>query len=97
MSEPQVGESYTREGLPDEVFRRIMRRADAEQNRYVNLGRTVDALESLGRNLTALNHTMNRVANAFDRLLKQITPDEPETEVPHNEAGLPIPPWVDES
>jgi hypothetical protein len=99
MSEIQAGESYTRAGLPDEITLRIIRRADAEQNRHVNIGRIADALEK-SVDLSDVNFYLRRIADALDRAFpippvpaaEELPSDEPA----RNEAGLPIPPWVTE-
>jgi len=67
----QYGESTTRETLPDEVLLRVMRRADAEQNRYVNLARIADALggpDNTSHSLTRRTaDALERIADALDR------------------------------
>jgi hypothetical protein len=66
----RYGESMTREGLPDEVLLQIMRRADAEQSRYVNLARIADALENPADSHSVPRQVitaLERIADALDR------------------------------
>jgi hypothetical protein len=94
VSDTKYGESYTRDGLPDEVFLRVMRRADAEQNRHVNLGRIADALgkeDGLQKSFKKIEQHLGRIADALDRAYPE--PDE-EDDIPRNDAGMPIPPWT---
>ena len=63
------GESTTREGLPDEVLLRVMRRADAEQNRHLNLARIADALSGSD------GDALDRIAGALDRAYPVVSGD----------------------
>lgn len=94
MSDTQYGESYTRPALPDEVFQRIMRRADAEQNKHVNTARIADALSEFkgsGADLKDISTYLGRIADALDRAFPEPGTDDG---VERNEAGLPVPPWI---
>ena len=75
------GESTTREGLPDEVLLRVMRRADAEQNRHVNLERIADALSGSGDDSHSLSRravdALVRIADALDRAYPPPELEEP--------------------
>lgn len=78
------GESTSRESLPDEVLLRVMRRADAEQNRYISLGRIADALtddEGLRKHLYWIERSLTRIADALDRAYPEPVPveDEPDS------------------
>lgn len=91
----QMGESYTREDLPNEVVLRMLRRADAEQNRYLNQVHIVKQLEKLNSIVEHLGKSFARTAEALEAVARTLNkPEEPEVET--NDAGLPIPPWVDE-
>lgn len=79
MGDLQVGESYTREGLPDEVLLRLIRRADAEQNKHVNLARIADSLDTLSGTWSDLTQQLQRVADALQGVVRdQALPPEDE-------------------
>lgn len=108
----RYGESYTRDGLPEEVFLRVMRRADAEQNRHVNTARIADALEAATArdSVKDISVSLGRIAAALDRAfpdetdkaiehlhLKGYTVTEPrDPDLEYGPDGLPIPPWIND-
>jgi hypothetical protein len=95
MTEIQAGESYTREGLPDEILLRVMRRADADQNKHLNLARIADSMEKFTAAIERLGDQAQRTANILDRAFP--VPEEEEAvpdPVARNEAGVALPPYI---
>lgn len=90
----EYGESTTRAGLPDEVLLRVMKRADAEQNRHVSLVRIADALGNehspAPMAFQSIAVFLGRIADALDRAY----PKPPPEEMQYTADGLPVPPWL---
>ena len=49
--------SYAKDSLPEEVTLPLVRRAEAEQNRHMNLARIAVALESIASELVEIKRT----------------------------------------
>ena len=83
--------AFDEDGAAIEVTRRIMRRASAEQDRYINLERIANALSD-SPNTKGVEHSLERIADALDRAFP-FQESEPE-EIKRNAAGMPIPSWA---
>lgn len=90
-----MSELNVRQPSSEEITRRMVRKEQASQERYLNLERLAKATERLG-------HLMEDTNRAMWKLVSVLTPPdenppaEAEKPVEVNDAGLPIPPWIDE-
>ena len=95
-----MSEMNVRQPSSEEITRAMIRKEQASQERYLNLAR-------IGDRLAALVMQEERIARALENigatLYKFLPPEEQEPvllgapeDVEVNDAGLPVPPWINE-
>jgi hypothetical protein len=71
-----------------------MRRADADQNKHINLARIADTLDGFrGMDLSLIGHSLGRIADALDRAFPDENTSEPDIQL--IDGKLPVPGDVD--
>lgn len=90
-----MSEMNVRQPSSEEITRAMIRKEQASQERYLNLERLAKSVERLGHLMEDQNRALWQIA-AYLRPPEENPPAEAEKSVEVNDAGLPVPPWINE-
>lgn len=94
-----MSDMNVRQPSSEEITRRMIRKEQASQERYLNLERLAKATERLGHLMEDQNRALWKIAGYLrpdEDTPAGEQPEEAENVIARNDQGLPIPSWINE-